>query len=307
MIRNAERYKGTYRALPKVEWTVLLTKEFGKPDWAKLYPVNYHKHAYNSVSETLVYTELENKSQLLSPRMACKLFHDGLYIIKKGEENPKFIQDLIPEVAHKCFKKKQWRKQFYEAMRRVCCRLSIGLGFRPNCIAEDAFIHAILSMTFELGWRRIAEHLQGLPEWEKDRDFSRVLKFGANEDVGNMLKTADNTTANSKQSKVDAKKRADVKSGWFQFYDNSNNHLFDHIIQVHEDDFDNWSIDSSSTDSSYSASRIRSDSLQSNTSMEASSQDESDHYLSPCSRVVIPTLTAIKEVPSTLSLTGLDL
>ena len=69
MIRNAERYKGTYRALPKVEWTVLLTKEFGKPDWAKLYPVNYHKHAYNSVSETLVYTELENKSQLLSPRM----------------------------------------------------------------------------------------------------------------------------------------------------------------------------------------------------------------------------------------------
>lgn len=303
MARNAERFKGTYRALPKVEWTTLLTKEFGNPDWAKLYPVNYNKHSYNPVSETEVYSELESKSQLLSPRMACKLFHDGLYIIKKGEDNPKFIQDLIPEVAHKCFKKKQWRKQFYEAMRRVCCRLSIGLGFRPNCIAEDAFIHAILSMSFELGWRRIAEHLQGLPEWEKDRDFSRVLKFGANEEVGNLLNGTEKVNnPNVKQTKVvDVKKRSDVKVGWFQFYDNSNNHLFDHIIQIHDDDFDNWSVTSSSTDSSC---RLRSDSLQSNTSMEASSQDEGDFH-SP-TRSAIPTLSAIKEIPSVLSLAGLD-
>jgi len=63
-----------------------------------LYPLNVEKQ------------ELVTKGQLLSPRMACKLFHDGLYIIKKAEESPKFIQDRIPEVAHKCFKKKQWYK-----------------------------------------------------------------------------------------------------------------------------------------------------------------------------------------------------
>lgn len=81
MARNAERYKGTYRALPKVEWTVLLNKEFGNPDWAKLYPVNLSKSTFNPVSESVVYTELESKSQLLSPRMVSDytlcLYHDN--------------------------------------------------------------------------------------------------------------------------------------------------------------------------------------------------------------------------------------
>lgn len=87
---------GTYRVVPKIEWLTLLANEFGNPDWIKMYPLNVEKQ------------ELATKGQLLSPRMACKLFHDGLYIIKKAEESPKFIQDRIPEVAHKCFKKKQW-------------------------------------------------------------------------------------------------------------------------------------------------------------------------------------------------------
>lgn len=185
---------------------------------------------------------------------ACKLFHDGLHIIKKGEESPKFIQDRIPEVAHKYFKKKQWRKQFYEAMRRVCCRLSIGLGFRPNCLAEDAFIHVILGMNYELGWRRIAEFIDILPEWERDRDFSRVLKFGANEEVGNLLRGVDAppvaTSGKARALSIDPNLKMDVKTGWFKCYDMSSAHLFDHIVRIEEDEADKWSVTTGDTEAS---------------------------------------------------------
>jgi len=259
---KAKRYQGTYRVVPKIEWLTLLANEFGSPDWSQLYPLNVEKQ------------ELANKGQLLSPRMACKLFHDGLYIIKKAEESSKFIQDRIPEVAHKCFKKKQWRKQFYESMRRVCCRLAIGLGFRPNCIAEDAFIHAILNMGYDLGWKRIQEHLDSLPEWERDRDFSKVLKFGVNEDVGNLLKqSADAKPADSaaaKPGKKDLKvnvNAVDVKFGWFKCYDTSPVHMFDHIVKLDDEDTDDWSVNTSST--SDSSSRPRSDSVRSDLSMDS--------------------------------------
>ena len=111
---------GTYKVVPKVEWTTLLANEFGAPAWEKLYPLN----------------DKSLPTGILTPRLACKLFHDSLFIIKKGEENPKYICDRIPEHAHKMFKKKQWRKQFFESMRRVACRLAAGLGFQPNCVAE---------------------------------------------------------------------------------------------------------------------------------------------------------------------------
>ncbi len=120
---------GTYKVVEKIPWTTLLSNEFGSPDWVKMYPINDKGLPVGP----------------LSPRLACKLFHDALFIIKKGEESPKYIQDRIPEAAHKCFKKKQWRKQFYESMRRVACRLAVGHGFRPNCVGEDAFIHVILN------------------------------------------------------------------------------------------------------------------------------------------------------------------
>ena len=147
---------GTYKMVPKVEWTALLAKEFGTPNWVELYPI---------LPSGL-------PKGLLSPRLACKLFHDGLFIIKKGEENPKYIQDRIPEVAHKCFKKKQWRKQFFEAMRRVCCRLSIGLGFKPNCVAEDAFIQWQISRHSA---RITASKVLELKDYVK-REFSISLK-----------------------------------------------------------------------------------------------------------------------------------
>lgn len=305
-----KRFVGTYRAVPKVEWTSLLAKEFGQPDWAKLYPVNEKKFELNAINGNVIYSELESKGQLLSPRQACKLFHDGLFIIKKGEESPKYIQDRIPEIAHKCFKKKQWRKQFYEAMRRVCCRLAIGLGFRPNCMAEDAFIHAILGMTFELGWRRIAEHIDTLPEWEKDRDFSRVLKFGANEEVATLLKGTDVTPTTIKKttSTIDPKIKMDVKMGWFKCYDSSINHMFDHIVMVHDDECDGWSVTTGSTDSYV---RNRADSALSTSSLDCESFDESDgrssNPVSPNRKPRAPSLSAINEETTTgLSKVTLD-
>jgi hypothetical protein len=156
----------------------------------------------------------------------------------------------------------------------VCCRLAIGLGFRPNCIAEDAFIHAILNMGYDLGWKRIQEHLDSLPEWERDRDFSKVLKFGVNEDVGNLLKqSADAKPADSaaaKPGKKDLKvnvNAVDVKFGWFKCYDTSPVHMFDHIVKLDDEETDDWSVNTSST--SDSASRPRSDSVRSDISMDS--------------------------------------
>lgn len=295
-----KRYQGTYKAVPKVEWTTLLAKEFGQPDWSKLYPVNEKKFEISVVNGNAVYSDLETKGQLLSPRMACKLFYDGLYLIKKGEESSKFIQDRIPEIAHKCFKKKQWRKQFFEAMRRVCCRLAVGLGFRPNCLAEDAFIHAILGMTFELGWKRIEEHTMNLPEWEKDRDFSRVLRFGSNEEVGHLLKGTESTVTSKTKSVVDPKLKMDVKVGWFKCYDVSTNHIFDHIVHIHDDECDHWSVATGSTDSFV---RDRTSSAASTSSLDNEfSFDEFDdrprsasNPISPNRKSRAPSLSAIDE------------
>lgn len=71
---------GTYKVVPKVEWTDLLAHHFGNPNWAELYPINAKGQPIS----------------LLSPRMACKLFYDGVHIIKRGEENPQFMQDHLP-------------------------------------------------------------------------------------------------------------------------------------------------------------------------------------------------------------------
>ena len=158
-------------------------------------------------------------------------------------------------------------------MRRVCCRLAIGLGFRPNCIAEDAFIHAILNMGYELGWKRIQEHLDGLPEWERDRDFSKVLKFGANDDVGNLLKQTVNSKPADAAGKPGKKETsvnvstADVKFGWFKCYDTSPVHMFDNIVKLDDEETDDWSVNTSST--SDSASRPRSDSVRSDLSIDS--------------------------------------
>lgn len=199
-----KRFEGTYKAAANVEWLSLLACNFNNPDWAALYPIN----------------SKGSPTGLLSPRMACKLFHDSLFILGKGDENPKFLQDRLPESTHKFYKKKQWRKQFLEAGRRVACRLAKGLAFGPNCPAEEAFIHVVLRDTFEMGWRRYAAMVETLPETDKDRDFARVTRLGANDEIA-MLYKADGDAA--KEKKVDFK-------AWFKAFNSTPAHLNDHVI-----------------------------------------------------------------------------
>lgn len=76
--------------MPKVKWVDLLEREFGEPDWTTLYPINVTKGT---------------PMGMLSPRMACKLFHDGVFIITKAEEHAKYFQDRMPEISHRCYSK----------------------------------------------------------------------------------------------------------------------------------------------------------------------------------------------------------
>jgi len=220
----AKRYDGTYMQVPKIEWNVLLEANFGNPDWEALYPLNKSGAPMG----------------LLPPRLACKLFHDALLVIKKSEENPKFLQDRLPEMSHKAYKKKQWRKQMLECGKRLVCRLANGKGLVPNCIGEDAFIHVILRDLFELGWRRIAQFVEHLPETDKDKDYARIARLAANDDVACLYRGGEEGNKETKaskgggaagKSKLSATSLNDCK-GWYHAYENDPVHMLDHTVTL---------------------------------------------------------------------------
>jgi hypothetical protein len=43
----------------------------------------------------------------MSPKMACRLFWAGAFLVAETEANPKAMQDQLPDVLHKSFKKRQ--------------------------------------------------------------------------------------------------------------------------------------------------------------------------------------------------------
>jgi len=208
-----KRFEGTYRATAKIDWLCLLNHNFKnsewEPDWEALYPINSKGSPVG----------------LLSPRLACKLFWDGIFILGKTDENAKYMQDRIPECTHKFFKKKQWRKQFIEGCRRVVCRLAKGLGFSANCQAEEVFVHVVLRDAFTLGWRRIDAHIEHLPETDRDRDYARVLRLGAHDETGLLFKEGALDPAKAKS--------IDLKN-WFRAYAADDSHMSDHILTVEE-------------------------------------------------------------------------
>lgn len=154
--------------------------------------------------------------------MACKLFYDALLILERTEENPKYLQDKLPECTHKFYKKKQWRKQFIEAARRVACRLSKGLAFSPNCTAEEAFIHVLMKDAFELGWRRIAAIIEDIPETDKDKDFARVTRVTNNDEIAFLYKG---------DGEAGKEKAIDFKT-WFKAHHADESHITDHMIRL---------------------------------------------------------------------------
>jgi len=222
---SAKRYDGTYNQVPRMEWHQLISQNFTEPKWETLYPLN-------------------NKGMptgLLPPRLACKMFHDGIFLINKSDENPKYLQDRLPDCVEKYYKKKQFRKQCIEAGRRVVCRLAKGLGFAPNSVAEEIFIYVVLKDAFELGWRRINEHIENLPECDKDKDFARVQRLMGGDDIAYLYrsdpdaKAAVVVTKPSKEAKEAAKARESKTAysdfrNWFHAYDVEKMH--DHDVTL---------------------------------------------------------------------------
>jgi hypothetical protein len=202
LAHNVKRFAGTYRDYPKPAWERIATTE--RPDFASLYPVKANGAP----------------AGLLPPRMAAKLFSDALLHIKNFEENPKYLQDRLPEGCHKFYKKKQWRRQMFESCKRVVCRIAKGKGFNANCIAEEAFVHVVLQSASELGWNRSKELWEDLPESDKDRDFARVIRAGGSDEVLALWRGED---------KGDAAK---YKS-WFAPFDSEESRMTDHFL--HDD------------------------------------------------------------------------
>lgn len=224
---------GTYRQVPKVSWNALAASNFNpdgraEVDWASLYPVKEVKAATESEPAQ------NNPVGIMSPRQAAKMFYDGIWLIEQTEKNPKFLQDRLPEMAHKAYKRKQFQKQTLEAMRRVCCRLAKGLEFSPNCVGEDVFVRILLNQQFELGWRRIERHIVDLPECTTDRDFSKVNRVLSSGEVELLWRGADAVTAAQSSSKQKKDKQSngtilDCRT-WFTGYNNDETNLLDHVI-----------------------------------------------------------------------------
>ena len=156
-------------------------------------------------------------SGTLTPRLACKLFYDGIFLLQRNEENHKFLQDKLPTCLHKFYKKKQWRNQFIEAAKRLLCRMAKGQGFKPNCMGEDMFAHIVISSAIDLGWNRSEGKWSGLPECDKDRDMARLSRLAANEEIGALYRiegTPENVNF----------------MDWFKAINNNEDAMHDHVI-----------------------------------------------------------------------------
>ena len=112
-------------------------------------------------------------------------------------------------------------------------------------------------MSFELGWNRIKEYTEGLPLTERDRDFARIHKLAANEEVLSIPKGGDASAPKAKTGSKDGKtfaldlKVADCKQ-WFRCYEPKLSTMFDHVVEIGTDDTDNWSVSTGSTASTAS-------------------------------------------------------
>jgi hypothetical protein len=70
-------------------------------------------------------------------------------------------------------------------------------------VAEEVFVFCLLKDAFELGWRRINQYVEHLPETEKDKDYGRVQRLMGGDEIGFLYKSdPDSKVAAVKPSKV---------------------------------------------------------------------------------------------------------
>lgn len=205
--RQLTRYEGTYFLIPKVHWDTLRKVNFNAPNWNDLYALKSNG----------------SPNGQLTPRLAAKLFSDSLFILDSTELNMKFLQDRLPECIHKIYKKKRWRMQLIEAGRRITCRLARGLHLSANCLGEDMYIYVLVNYATELGWNRSREEWKNLPESDKDRDVSRLIRLACSDDIASLYREPTLTLGISNFK------------DWFRILNKSAEFLTNHLIHVEGD------------------------------------------------------------------------
>ena len=115
-------------------------------------------------------------------------------------------------------------------------------------------------------------------------DFNRVHKLAANEEILALNKGVEAVAAASSKKttfKLDVK-TADPKQ-WFKCYEPKLSTMFDHVVEVHPDDTDAWSVSTGSTMSTASASSSpsRRDKLRSESMGSATSDGDIPNFVLP--------------------------
>jgi hypothetical protein len=233
---NAQRHSGTYRALPPINWKQLVQDNFLSPHWTQLYPFPSSSSSAETTPNQLAMTwagvgKKAPKERIeipLPPRLACKLFYDGIYLLDTSPGPGSKLEDLLPSSIHKFFKKKQWRKQFEESFRRILCRLANGFSlFHSNCTAEEMCVRVLISFALEIGWNHCRRYWEPLPEndpldHELLAQLSQVVT-GSNEEIENLYREG-------------AKANPCRLRDWFTAFRNDEetmtNHIFDGYLLI---------------------------------------------------------------------------
>jgi len=122
-------------------------------------------------------------TRFYTARSSCKIFHDGILLVRETLETPKVLQDRLPSALLRPYGKKMWQRNFVQCVLRVLCRLAKGYGMAPNCKGEDMATHVLISWAKDHGRNRIREFLAPLPTHQYDDDFERLRNSAADSEV----------------------------------------------------------------------------------------------------------------------------
>lgn len=114
------------------------------------------------------------------------------------------------------------------------------------------FVYVVLKDAFELGWRRIGQYVDHLPETERDRDYNRVLRLIGGDDISALYRIeagAETKPDGGKTKEVKPSTKSGVTGkdvvkttftdfrNWFLEYEQKLSH--DHEIKIEHDEHGN--------------------------------------------------------------------